>query len=521
MVDRVHLHQIKGERTCRDKYLEPLKFTSLSQRGLSMTRLILSLILFATSTTFAMSKAEPLAEDWSDNLQVLETWLEAQRSYRGIPGLAVGIVHDGEVVYAQGFGHADQERVIPATPETVFRIASITKTFTATAILQLRDAGKLRLDDPITMHLPWFNIQNTFPDAPPITILNLLTHTSGLPREAAYPYWTTHEFPTIEEIKSKLPQQQTIYEPGTEIKYSNLGVTLAGEIVAAVSGMPYGEYVETHILAPLGMTSTSVHPEQALLDRMTVPYSQRLPDDRRVAWEHADTEGIAPAANIVSTVEDMCRYVAMHCNEQYQGNDAVLKGSTLREMHRVHFLDDSWSGGWGLGFYVRPRYGENVVGHDGWVAGNRTRIFFIPDRKVGVVVMTNADDGVPTSFAWGILDYVLPLIPASSEAAEPTAVANLDQYAGHYRDPFWWNMDVMVLDGQLVKLEYGYPPEDSPASGIVKLFPTSEEHVFRMSGPNGNGETVRFVFDDRGQVARVYVGDNFYGRPEDYPYPKD
>lgn len=156
------------------------------------------------------------------NLQIIETWIESQLEYNNLPGLSVAIVYDQELVWKKGFGYADVEKRTPMTPQTLFRIASVTKLFTSTAIMQLRDQGKLRLDDPVEKYLPWFKINNRFPDAPTITIHHLMTHTSGLPREAAFLYWTDHKFPTLEQIKEKLPQQESIYPAETKWKYCKL-----------------------------------------------------------------------------------------------------------------------------------------------------------------------------------------------------------------------------------------------------------------------------------------------------------
>src|SRR5262245_33609913 len=117
----------------------------------------------------------------ASHLALLCAWIEAQMAYKGQPGLSIGIVLDQQLVWAKGFGFANIAQKTPATPGTIYRIASITKLFTSMAIMQLRDAGKLQLDDPITKHLSWFELKNRFPDAPPITIRHLLTHTSGLP----------------------------------------------------------------------------------------------------------------------------------------------------------------------------------------------------------------------------------------------------------------------------------------------------------------------------------------------------
>ena len=127
-------------------------------------------------------------------IRLLEIWLDAQRDYEQIPGLSVAVVHDQDIVWKGAYGFADLSKKTPASPDTIYSICSISKLFTSIAVMQQRDAGKLRLDDPVAKHLPWFTIKRTDPDGPEITIEGLLTHSSGLPREAAFPYWTGPEF---------------------------------------------------------------------------------------------------------------------------------------------------------------------------------------------------------------------------------------------------------------------------------------------------------------------------------------
>ena len=170
------------------------------------------------SYSFAQSSFLSDYPEVTDDIHVIETWISAQMEYYNLPGLSVGVVYDQELIWSKGFGYADVEKKTPATAETIYRIASITKLFTCTAIMQLRDQGKLLLDDPIQNYLPWFKIKNRYPDAPAITIRHLMTHTSGLPREAAFPYWTDHKFPTVEEIIEALPDQETTYPSETKWK---------------------------------------------------------------------------------------------------------------------------------------------------------------------------------------------------------------------------------------------------------------------------------------------------------------
>src|SRR5262249_45318617 len=141
---------------------------------------------------------------------LLSAWIEGQMAYSGLPGLSIGVVHDQALVWARGFGWASVERRAEAGPETLYRVASITNLFTAPALLLLRDAGKLALDAPVTAPLPWFAVKGAEPGAPPIAIRHLLTHASGLPREAAFPYWTDGRFPALDELQARLPDQAPV-----------------------------------------------------------------------------------------------------------------------------------------------------------------------------------------------------------------------------------------------------------------------------------------------------------------------
>ena len=476
-----------------------------------MKKYFFALLVFIISYP-ALSQSQSITEneEFISNIKVLESWIKAQMEYRELPGMSIGIVYDQELIYSKGFGFSNLELKTPATPKTVYRIASITKTFTATAIMQLRDDGKLSLDDPIKKYLPWFEIKNPFPEAPEITIRHLITHTSGLPREAAFPYWTDRKFPTIEEIASALPNQEMIYASETKYKYSNLGLALAGEIVSVVSGVPYEKYIHENILESLHMESTSVFLSEKEKTEIAIPYSKRLSDGTRKIMPFTDSKGISSAANISSNVEDLSRYVSLQLRNGKQEGSQILKGSTLSEMHRIQWLNESWTSGHGLGFGVWKHDKYTVVGHGGWVAGNRTQISFIPKEKTGVIVMTNSDDGSPGFFAGKILAQFTPII--KNAVAPETRVSEVDpsweKYVGMYTDPSWFDTEIMIFNNQLVMNSYSFPPEDNPGSEIMVLTPEGE-NTFRMAGENGNGELLIFELDENDEVVKVKVGENY------------
>jgi CubicO group peptidase (beta-lactamase class C family) len=445
----------------------------------------------------------------SGNLDLLSAWIEAQMAYSGQPGLSIGVVYDQELIWARGFGYANLEARIAATPRTLYRIASITKLFTATSLLQLRDAGKLQLDDPLEKHLLWFKIQHRHPDAPPITIRHLLTHTSGLPREAPFPYWSDDNFPTRQQIKKALPGQETILPTETEWKYSNLALTLAGEVVAAVSGQAYADYVQSHILDPLGMARTTVRSPDPDHPQLATGYGRRLPDGRREISPFTDGQGITPAANMTTCVEDLARFAKLQFRSGPAGGEQILRDSTLREMQRVHWLEPDWEAGWGLGFRVVRQGSQTFVRHGGSVRGYRTELRLCPADKIAVIVFTNADDGYPVAYAEKAFQWLAPTI-TKAVAPQPTpteADPGWERYLGKYRSA-WGDLQLLILDDELVALD---PSEPDPLPFVSKLRPVAE-HTFRIETPDGfgdNGELAVFEMDEEQRVRRVQFGQNY------------
>ena len=462
----------------------------------------------------------PIKEDPGvvSSLRLLEKWVASQIEYRDQPGVSMGIVHGRDLIWAAGFGLSDRAARTPATPKTVYRIASITKLFTSTALMQLRDAGKLSLDDPVAKFIPGFKVGDPFPDDPPISIRHLLTHTAGLPGESAFPYWTDHDFPTIEAVLAALPSQEKPFATETKYRYSNLGLAIAGQVVAAASGELYETYVAKHILEPLEMTGTSVPslPDEGR-GRLAVGYGRRKPDGTRRILPFTDSKGLTAAANMSSTVEDLARFVAFQLGDGTAGAHRVLKESTLREMQRVHWLFPGWKSGRGLGFSVRSFDGKSLVGHSGWVGGYQTQIGFIVEDGIGVIALTNADDGAPNMYLEQALRVVGPaILKASAPGSKPSEPdPGWNAYLGLYTDPSDWDVEVMLLDGRLYLYNHDYPPEESARGALVELAPTGPK-TFRMTGEDASGDLVVFETGPDGRVTRVKVGENFIypkGRP--------
>lgn len=481
-----------------------------------ITNLIaLVVVLFGASASVT---AQSVQQDprVKQTVNLLRVWLDAQRAYQQIPGISAAVVYDQEVVWSAGFGYSDLARKSPATPNTIYSICSISKLFTSLGVMQLRDQGKLRIDDPVARHIPWFKIKRSDPLAPEITIEGLLTHSSGLPRESDFPYWTGPEFPfpTREQIKERLPSQETLYPAETYYQYSNLGMTLAGELIASVSKEPYETYVTKRILDPIGLTSTTPDiPEKERNNRLAVGYSALRRDGTRVPLPFYLVRGIAPAAGYASTAEDLARFASWQFRVlQRKGGEEVLKSNTLREMHRVHWADPDLETMWGLGFAISRSEGKVFVGHGGSCPGFRTQLLLKPDEKLATIFMANAQGVNTGEFVQQMYNLVAPVIkaaakPAASDTRQPPA--NLARYTGTYESGFAGELAVVEWEDGLAALSL---PTMDPVRGMMKLKKTGEHTFRRIRKDEAFGETLVFEMGNDSQIVRMIWNSNQYQR---------
>ncbi|MFC1728916.1 serine hydrolase [candidate division KSB1 bacterium] len=462
----------------------------------------------------SLSGAQALRDDprVASSIHLLELWLDAQRAYEQIPGISMSVVHDQELLWSGGFGYADLGTKTPATPRTIYSICSISKLFTSIAVLQLRDRGRLRLDDQVSELLPWFTIRQAYPDGPPVTVQGILTHSSGLPRESDFPYWSPPDFrfPTREEVIERLSSQETLYPGDTYFQYSNLGLTLAGEIVAQVSGRDYADYVKQNILDPLGLADTRPKlPEELKGGQLATGYGAKTRDGIRNEMPLFQARGIAPAAGFSSTVEDLARFASWQFHLLGGGSHEVLQPNTLREMHRVHWLDPDWDTTWGLGFSVWQSNDKTFVGHGGSCPGYRSQLILQPKEKFAAVFMANAsgvNTGMYTERAYEIVTpAIADALESPGTAVEPDPA--LEKYTGTYGGAPWGGeRAVLVWKGELAMVSF---PTNDPLGGLVKL-KHIEENTFRRVRDDGElGEKIIFEEGRDGRITRVWQNSNF------------
>ena len=425
-----------------------------------------------------------------------------------LPGAAVGVVHGDHLVWSAGVGFADVAAGRIPDTGTLYRIASITKTFTGTAIMQLRDEGRLHLDDPAVTHLPELRAaQSPFGPIETITIRRMLSHESGLKSEPPDTDWSAprYEGRPLQNL-ANAGEFGTRVPPNTQSKYSNLAYQLLGEIVTRVSGVDYADYVRANIFEPLGLTATSFdapggdphHPAAA-------GYAARsFSDELDPAMEFSAMEWAE--GGLWSCVEDMARWVSFQLREDGGARDGaqVLAGNSLAEMHRARYLaDDDWSSAFGISWYTERRDSVSWVMHSGGLPGYTTNVCFDPREGVGAIALLN---GIANAAELGraLAGLARAAVCESPRPITPPArlPSELRPLLGLYADPeFESVIRVEWRDGKLTLID----PEDK--SYLPTLEPTGEPDTFVISaGVRESGETCVFTRRPDGRVLSLYLG---------------
>ncbi len=404
-----------------------------------------------------------------------------------LPGAAVGVVHGDRLAWWAGIGFADIASRRPPELTTLYRIASITKTFTGTAIMRLRDAGKLRLDDPIGRHLP------EVAHLEDVTIRRLLSHESGLQSEPPGTDWRQARYEgSVERNLARASELKTRVPPNSQHKYSNLGVQLLGEVVARRSGMPYVDYVRTQLLEPIGMTNTAFEPlPDALKKQCATGYGGRFVSDELALSATAPT--IWAEGGLWSCVEDLGRWIS------YQFRD----DPTLREMHRPRYLvDDDWTEAFGLAWYAVRRKDVIWVQHSGALHGFRSNVCFDPRHEVGAIALINglADASLLAmdlgEIARDAVMAAAPKIeppPPIPDAYRPLVGLYLDRELGLTRRVEWRDGTLVIIDPDL--------PQWRPT-----MVATGDPNVFLIeAGFRESGENAIFNRLPDGRVTSIFI----------------
>jgi CubicO group peptidase (beta-lactamase class C family) len=428
----------------------------------------------------------------SDPAPVWRERLTAAAAKHALPSIAAAVWHGEEVVWSGAAGAADRENNIEASPATVYRIASITKTFTAVAVMVLRDEGDLTLDDAVARYIPEFPSAET-------TVRELLCHGSGLQRETPGDGgWSSGGFPAGEAWLNLLPRAEMPLPSMQRYKYSNLAYDVLGRVVSSLAAQPYESFVRARVLAPLGLASTAFRPSD-LDDRKLARGYLRVPDTERVEPDPRSWDRIPePSGALFSTVEDLSIFGAFLSGHRSKG---PLAGATLAEMRRPQIMaDDRWKSAHGLGPMLVREGSSTLVGHAGGLFGFASWMLGDPDARIGAVALTNVGDGAP------LLPVVTRLIkdarrvtaPVSRRAGPRTPPPGAAEMLGR----FWG-------DASLVELKWhsGEPVAEWPARpGLlpavrVRLAPDGPDRFRFVDGGPYIGESLSLTRAADGTVV--------------------
>ena len=453
--------------------------------------------------------SQEAASDYAEALHIIEVWLDAQRDYDKLPGITVSVVSDQETIWTGAYGMANVEGNVKSNTNTLGSICSVSKLFTAVAIMKLYDEGKLRLDDKIEDLLPWYDLKQQFPDSGPITVRNLLSHSSGLPRENTFSHWNgpDYYFPSKKEIMEKLAAQETLYPASTYYQYSNLALTLLGYIVEEITGEAYEEYVKNNILSPLELSNTSPSMPKSLHGtKLAIGYGNLSRGGVRMPLKFFEANGVNAAAGFASNVEDLAKFAAWQFRLRDTTTTEILKPATLKNMHNVHWIDSDWKGTRGLGFGIyKDSKGDKWVGHGGYCPGYQTSFRLHLDSKMAYTVMINANGVSPNRYVYGIHDLLKKAKGIKKDNSDQDK-NNLAEYVGYYNWDIAEEVYIASWDGKLAMLNL---PTNSPANSMV-LYKHIEKDVFKKIRSDGAlGEKLLFERDANGAIVRMKVFENY------------
>jgi CubicO group peptidase (beta-lactamase class C family)/D-alanyl-D-alanine dipeptidase len=401
-----------------------------------LRRLKFAIVLFLSFGPAARAEPPP-----TDRIAAAARW---EMKEMAVPSIAVALFDRTGVVWSGAWGYADADRKVPADVSTVYRAGSVSKLFTDVAVMRLVEQGKLDLDKPVQIYLPSFNPHNPF--GAPITLRQLMAHRSGLVREPPRGHYFDMDAKGQADTVASLNDTTLVAKPGTVTKYSNAGVAVVGQVLAAVTHKSYEQAVHDLVLAPLGMNASAMR-LPPVKDRLA--YSEMASfDGPRFAAPQFDL-GMPAAGNLYTTAGDLGRFGVTMLNH----GAGLLKSATVDEMWRVQYAAKNGPRSFGLGFVVSDLDGRRVIGHSGAIYGFSTELRLLPDAGLGVVVFSTVDSG--TSAA-RLARYALQTWTATQAGkslpayAEPTAVNGEEakRLSGWYSDGTH-SVGTRIYSGQL------------------------------------------------------------------------
>lgn len=393
-----------------------------------------------------------------------------------VPGASVGVVVDGELIFAKGYGYRDLERKLPVTPETLFAIGSCSKAFTTFVLGALVDEGVIEWDDSVIKHLPEFRLMDEHATRN-MTIRDLVTHRSGLPRHDFV--WYNSDLSRVEFL-NRLKHLEFVNDLREKFHYNNLMYAVAGLLIEKVTGQSWENAVQQRIFIPLGMGHSNFSVENSKNnDNFSYPYAERKEVVQAIPFRNISN--IGPAGSINSNVVDMSKWLQLQLSNGTVSEKKFVQETTLNEMHTLQFAkadfpkDRGYFLGYGLGWFIGNYGGHYLVEHGGGIDGFIANTSLFPQKKIGVIVLSNSSDGgggFVNSVSKSIFDRLLELekvdwveklstiqkegksskkdVDSAGKHLGTKPSHKLEDYVGEYEHPGYGLVKVYLKDGQLV-----------------------------------------------------------------------
>lgn len=437
----------------------------------------------------------------------LDAFFSEQMEKLHVPGAVFVLVKDGEIFFAKGYGYSDVEKKKPVIPDkTIFHLGSVSKLFTATAVMQLCERGQLNLNDDVNKYLKHFQLEEKYPE--PVTVANLLTHTSGLEqRGVGTGVWNESELvPLGEYLASDVLRR--VVPPGEVIIYSSLGMALAGYLVEQISGVPFAEYIDENIFQPLGMRRSSIKQ----------PAPSRLASDLAKGYRHENGTYkpystdyltiIPPAGDFYTTATDIAHFMIAHLQDGRYGNSRILDKTTAQNMHQQHFTHHPRLRGRAYGFSECLENNQRAIFHDGGAPGFNTRLFLLPDQNLGFFLAWNSNT---IKLHWQLTSQFLDhYYPVENEHGPPEPSADFRNIAGRFTGRYcpygFSSKTVAKLSTLFEQIRVGNGGDGTLTVGSNR-YAEVEPLLFQRTDGDSN---VAFRENHNGHVTHLFFGTSAY-----------
>jgi CubicO group peptidase (beta-lactamase class C family) len=481
----------------------------LDSRGNCVQRILLTVLIMLACLSVRPALAQDTAELEAYVDGIVTTAMEDHR----IPGVVVAVVKDGGVLLEKGYGFAREPDGVAADPVTsLFRVASISKTFNATALMQLVEQGRVDLDAPFTDYLP--DIEFRLPLGVP-RVRDLITHSAGF-EEAYFGHFWARDAVSDHTLAHYVSRYQPVQvrEPGKRVVYSNYGTSVVGLIIERVSGQPYADYLSEHVLRPIGMHASRFGDWHGPDEEPTLAHAYNWSNGRYKtddwAWQH---RGLLPAGGLVTTAREMTYFMRAHLGDGSFGGGRLLQADTLARMHRALIANHDAVTPNAHGFWAAQLWGYPTLQHGGSIFGFMSNMVLVPELGLGIFVSTNSPAGLKLSTA---LPRRIVAHFHSREAAIPTpayadadaARAALEPFSGEYLPQRRGYTTLEKAGGLIGSLRIGYNDRGFltlTSGGTTQRFAALDAD--RFASPD-TGEVIAFSRDEAGRPALLH---NAYG----------